>query len=393
MDSPSLFLPADEPMPWIYGWHWIVVGLLLTTGAWLGISRLRWFLLVRWNRQGRAAGDRKSRTTRACPRCHFDMRGTPSLRCSECGFVAASELALTVHIGLRRTEWTWLVACVGFFGWVSFIYSRDRGWSPPLPQWRLVETVALPNGSVVERYEERDLHAYNGQRCIVRPALGEPITLEGWRISLGSEDWHTKVVSGAGDTDITGDGVADIIIEDYSGGAHCCYTVWIFEAMPDGSMRQSLDMVTFMAHGFEDVNADGILELITADYAYAYAFTGYASLDYPTLIYAYRGGEYVLAPDLMQRTPLSRAALDTLCAEHASADWIGEPRQAFDALLSKMMELLYSDRSDQAWRLYDEACRVEEPVRTEWTNKFLEILRQSRYVGLFEDAPPTIPAP
>lgn len=387
MDDFSLLLPADKPMPWIYGWHWIVIGLLLTTGVWLGISRLRWFLLLRSNQQDRAVGGRKNCTTRACPRCHFDMRGTLSLRCSECGFVAANELALSVQFGLRRTKWIWLAVFVSFFGWVSFIYSRDRGWSPPLPHWRLAETVAFPNGSVVERYEERDPHAYNGQRCIVRPALGEPITLERWQISLRNTDWETTV-AGADDSDITGDGTADIIIEEYSGGAHCCYTVRVFEAMPDGSMRQSMEMETLHGHRFEDVNADGILELVTADFAYAYAFTSFASLDYPELIYAYRGGEYVLAPDLMQRTPLSRAALDTLCAEHASADWIEQPRQAFDALLSKMMELLYSGRSDQAWGLYDEACRLGEPVRTEWTNQFLQILRHSRYMGLFEDAPP-----
>lgn len=376
MDGFSFFLPAIEPMPWIHGWRWWVVGVLLATGAWLGILRLHWFLLVRWNRPGGVTSDNKGGRTRTCPRCHFDMRGTDSLQCGECGWVAPNEAALSIRTPLRAAELAWLVTCVGFLGWVSFVYSRDRNWSPPLPYWRLVASTPLPHGVILSCYRERDPR-YQQQLWRLVPPVGEPVSIEGWQFELGFRIPETAELHGTGETDINGNGTPDIVVNMFTDGCGCCSHVWVFEVLPDGSLHEVLAHRSPHDGWFQDVNGDGVLEFLCSDDAFKFQRA-------PTIISMFKDGRYLPAPELMVKPRLTDAALRELCVRHACTDWEGKPGDAFNNLLSTMLELMYSARSDQAWQLYETACRLDEPVRTEWTNQFLRTLSTSRYRELPE---------
>jgi serine protease Do len=65
----------------------------------------------------------------------------------------------------------------------------------------------------------------------------------------------------------------------YTGGAHCCTKTWI-ATLPEGATRWRLVEAAMLdggGYGFEDVDGDGAMELISVDNAFLYAFDSYAA--------------------------------------------------------------------------------------------------------------------
>ena len=109
---------------------WLTAGLLMAIGGWLCF----WALF----------GDR-ARGRRRCPKCWYDLRGTPGLRCSECGHAARGERQLL------RSRRHWLTAALG--GLILAIALavgvgpsvKQYGWYSLLPNWALLR-LAPPAG-------------------------------------------------------------------------------------------------------------------------------------------------------------------------------------------------------------------------------------------------------
>lgn len=55
-------------------------------------------------------------------------------------------------------------------------------------------------------------------------------------------------IGGADCTDVTGDGRPELIVESYSGGAHCCSTIQVFQLQP--ALRRILNFEAGNAGGF-----------------------------------------------------------------------------------------------------------------------------------------------
>ncbi len=85
----------------------------------------------------------------------------------------------------------------------------------------------------------------------------------------------------------------ELIFTTYSGGAHCCFTHYIFEVSPT-SLTKTLQ-VDAGNHPFlyQDFNNDGTQEIILGDDSYAYRFTDYASSGIPKNIFEYQKGKLV----------------------------------------------------------------------------------------------------
>lgn len=112
-------------MPWI---AWSVGGVLIALGLFL-----LWLFLF---------SDR-SRGRRRCPKCWYDLRGTPGLRCSECGFEARRERALfRTRRRWRAASAAMLVLALGIAvalvpkvrrdGWPSLVPTTALLWLMPL---------------------------------------------------------------------------------------------------------------------------------------------------------------------------------------------------------------------------------------------------------------------
>ncbi len=94
--------------------------------------------------------------------------------------------------------------------------------------------------------------------------------------------------------DLEGNGQPNVIVELYTGGAHCCTVFQVYSYDP-GTMTYRLAERDFWDPGAKitDVAGNGSLQLLTADDRFAYAFAPFAYSGLPLQILAFRSGRFV----------------------------------------------------------------------------------------------------
>ena len=85
----------------------------------------------------------------------------------------------------------------------------------------------------------------------------------------------------------------EVYFTAYSGGAHCCSTVIV--ATEVGDKWQTVQVGEFDGGGdyLEDINGDGIAEIVTVDNRFLYTFDCYACSAAPLKIYTVRAGAVI----------------------------------------------------------------------------------------------------
>ena len=85
----------------------------------------------------------------------------------------------------------------------------------------------------------------------------------------------------------------EVYFSAYSGGAHCCSQIAIADETPSGWI--AIDVGSFDGDGdyLEDLDNDGVAEIVTVDNAFLYAFDCYACSAAPLRIQGVRGGKLV----------------------------------------------------------------------------------------------------
>ncbi|HCU23604.1 MAG TPA: hypothetical protein DF383_01200 [Deltaproteobacteria bacterium] len=101
-------------------------------------------------------------------------------------------------------------------------------------------------------------------------------------------DWQGKPL------DLDGDGIEDLVLQNYSGGGHCCYNYVIYSlAKPlhklgDLPMRDCGEKISF-----EDLNGDKKLELLSCNPDFIYlGDQPYSESPFPPAIYTLKNGQY-----------------------------------------------------------------------------------------------------
>lgn len=93
--------------------------------------------------------------------------------------------------------------------------------------------------------------------------------------------------------DLDSDGDAEVIVETFSGGAHCCTTHQIYSWAGDGFSVATSEMRDGGGGAFEDLNGDGKVEFVAFDNSFLYAFSSYAGSYPPTQIFTFENGNLV----------------------------------------------------------------------------------------------------
>lgn len=178
-------------------------------------------------------------------------------------------------------------------------------------------------------------------------------------------------------TDVTGLGHPDLVIGEWTGGAHCCFVFYIFE-LGNERMRKvaTIDAKHSDRAHFEDIDNDGHLEFLMDDWTFAYWHTGFMQSPAPALILRFRAGKFRLALDLMHKPSpkdedLAQRAKDT------AANWDsiepGPPHEYWGELL----DLIYSGNAGSAWKFAEECWPREKDGKEEFIKDFRKQLRQS----------------
>jgi hypothetical protein len=158
--------------------------------------------------------------------------------------------------------------------------------------------------------------------------------------------------------DITGDGVPELILLDYTGGAHCCHQYSIlslgkqFKKIADIDGKDSSVL-------FKDINGDGVFELGVADTTFAYWNTSFSQSPLPKVVLRFKDGKYVLARELMSSPPPQPAILAARL-QAVRSEMHRSPENPYvltivPALWNFMLDLIYTGNGDLAWKMFDEA--------------------------------------
>ncbi len=194
---------------------------------------------------------------------------------------------------------------------------------------------------------------------------------EEWRWEIGRH--HPK--SG---TDVTGDGSPDVVLTEYSGGAHCCFTYYIFE------LREPLNRIKLYTGdglaSFEELDELPGLELVVSDDNFTYWTKGFAGSPFPDIGLRYKDGDYKPDVDLFWRPALSDAQLNKLVAEVPKDEWELDTDYLPDEFLSGVTDLIYAGHVDQALQFIELAWPSDKPGQDEFIAELFQCrLRRSQY--------------
>lgn len=97
--------------------------------------------------------------------------------------------------------------------------------------------------------------------------------------------------------DLEGKGKKIILVETFSGGAHCCTNLMAANIVND--KYAYTDTILWGNSGYEisDLNNDGIKEIVGYNDMFAYAFTNFAQSRFPIAIYNFKNGKFSLVND------------------------------------------------------------------------------------------------
>ncbi len=214
--------------------------------------------------------------------------------------------------------------------------------------------------------------------CIEIRKEGVPVfSKEGFYFHIGSiAQGDTETLES---TDITGDGRADLVISEYTGGAHCCLLLHIFKLEPKFRYIQSINAKHSNVY-FQNLDADPALELVMQDWTFAYWNTAFAESPAPEVILKYNGGNYAVSPELMWTPPPGTKELDEIAAGiESSPDWHDTPKKVPVTLWAEMLDLIYTGNMSQAWILFEISWPKEVSGKQEFLNAFKAQLESSPF--------------
>ena len=190
------------------------------------------------------------------------------------------------------------------------------------------------------------------------------------------DTYNTPVKTG---TDITGDGVPNMIVMSYSGGAHCCSTYYLYAFEPYFRQLAEIDTQDSGAR-FEAHTGLAGLAMITGDNTFAYWNAYYAASPSPEVILAWNGETYATAADLMTAPAPSADALQQKAAGIVASDrWTATDMDP--DLWREMFDLIYSGHADLAWAFLDDGWPADRVGKDDFKTNFRCQLAQSPYWG------------
>lgn len=109
-------------------------------------------------------------------------------------------------------------------------------------------------------------------------------------------------------TDLTGDQIPDLLFTSYTGGAHCCWTLYLVQLGDEVREVQTLELAHSEGVQLHNIDADAALELTGfADWAYAYKYVGFASSFARTSVWQPVGDHFELDTSSLIEPALSSA--------------------------------------------------------------------------------------
>jgi hypothetical protein len=173
--------------------------------------------------------------------------------------------------------------------------------------------------------------------------------------------------------DLDGDGAPEVLVDLFSGGAHCCYSTVIF-VPKDGTYKARLASWGNAFYRVEELNGGGAKELVTTDDRFAERFTAYAMSYRPPQVFSLLGQKLV---DVTRSFPSLAsddiAEIDKLLPEARKQ---GDPK---GLIAARMADLAVLGRSNEIRPYLDDAIEKGD-ADAKFKRQLLKFLGESGYL-------------
>jgi hypothetical protein len=156
--------------------------------------------------------------------------------------------------------------------------------------------------------------------------------------------------------DITGDGVPDVMINYYSGGAHCCFESYFINLGSTAEIVEHIDTANSGLGALRKSPKGGLL-FESADNAWAYWRTSFAESPLPRLVMEFDNNKLRPNFDLMKKPAPSIASLRTKArterAKVSTEPYTGEEGSMEYPFWAEMLDLIYTGNEQAAWQYFE----------------------------------------
>ncbi len=203
-------------------------------------------------------------------------------------------------------------------------------------------------------------------------------------------DESSQGAAGTVAQDVTGNGVPDVVMEEYSGGAHCCTTYTIVELFEGGPVVLPVLEAGHSSGRFVQADEDAALEFRMHDWAYAYYFACFAASPAPvvTLDLTYSSGSGYAWRFANSRVEMSAEVRDTLdeAAGRLRTHWDDRwETDAYPEFLRHYLDLIYFGQAAAAAKFLRDAFEGHDAERVAFLVDVALLLRENEYCqGILE---------
>jgi len=271
----------------------------------------------------------------------------------------------------------------------QFLYAQVETAQPTCTLQFFQHSVTV-NGYIFKTYQERD--ASTESACLEVARAGQVVfrkVEDQGSFSLGQRAERELGVPGIRPgTDVTGRGHPEMIVSYYSGGAHCCTSILLFELEPQLKLLSTLEVGDSSNSHFERDTQNGGYYFVGSDEGFAYWHTDFADSPIQKVILrpvSNEMGNLTFQLDLKKmhrRTPTEQEWQEKYLPQARAAF---APDAAFDnyyagsALWAQMLDWIYGGQANWAWKLVNAAWPAEKPGKDDFLKEFCGQLAQSAY--------------
>lgn len=190
-----------------------------------------------------------------------------------------------------------------------------------------------------------------------RPYHGILILLKEGKIALHEE--FVVALGALSGSDITGEGDPDLVVEEYSGGAHCCGGTYVLSLgasvrrlripCPPRGNASRLGPDPGIASGFHDLDGDGVFEFVTWDDSFQYEFGSYAESPAVPVVLRYDSVLGYIPANSFLSDVYEQAVTAQLARIEAWPEGSVKPEIAASAVTQLVLLYLYTGRPTEAW--------------------------------------------
>ena len=183
--------------------------------------------------------------------------------------------------------------------------------------------------------------------------------------------------------DVTGQGVPDMVVWEWSGGAHCCYYLHIFELGKQFKKLDTIDMGDGENPECASLGGRPGVRFAIFDCSFHYWPYSFVESPFPKIFLAYRNGKYRLAGEFMGTPAPDMKSLKLQAGRSLGSDaWSdSKTRKAHPPLqlYGYMLDLIYGGHANLAWKYFDMAWKAGIPGKQEFLKEFEAKMVRSPY--------------